>query len=281
MTIDEYQHPQPHHKQIPRDKRFFDEKGQQITYKNSHDATAAETCNDFYPIHCQQCKDLKILRLRNDGENFSLNSISTDLAHAFSTASSRMFPNGKTLNNFRRLCRPESAVSLSPPESSPGTYSSLRVTETAGNEETGPFSHVELIVHEDCDIDDDDAYVCGNNVNDHYRLCEARAAHDSVLSDPDTLIAKKAPSATAAPHLRTQDLINMLDNVAKVVDLDVPAIFQKKLKDPVLNVVRSWIQEAISPHLKAPAIRQYKGLLRYSQEVDRLLAEEHGQLLLY
>ena len=76
--------------------------------------------------------------------------------------------------------------------------------------------------------------------------------------------------------MRTKDLINMLDHVAKVVDLDVPTIFQEKLKDPVLSVILSWIQEGISLHLKAPATRQSKGLLRYSQELDRLLVEEHG-----
>ena len=49
----------------------------------------------------------------------------------------------------------------------------------AGVEEPGPSSHSELIVHEDCDNDEDeDAYNCQINVNDHYRLCKARAPHD-------------------------------------------------------------------------------------------------------
>ena len=99
VTIDEYQHPQRQHKKIPRDKRFFDEKGQQITYKFSHDATAAETGNDFYPILCQQCKDLKILRLRNDGENFSPNSISTDFATPSVQLAPECFRMGKLSTN--------------------------------------------------------------------------------------------------------------------------------------------------------------------------------------
>ena len=102
-----------------------------------------------------------------------------------------------------------------------------------------------------------------------------------VFSKPDTFKAKKTLSATAAPHLRTQVLVTKLDDVAKVVDLDVPTILQEQLKEPVLSKVRSWIEQNISPDLSTPAIRQSKGLLRYGQELDRLLIEEHGQLLCY
>ena len=102
-----------------------------------------------------------------------------------------------------------------------------------------------------------------------------------VISDSDNLQAKKTLSAAAALHLRTQDLITKLDDVAKVVDLDVPTTLQEQLKDPVLIIVRSWIEANFSPDLTAPEIRQSKGLLRYGQELDRLLIEEHGQLLCY
>ena len=76
-------------------------------------------------------------------------------------------------------------------------------------------------------------------------------------------------------------MITKLDDVAKAVDLDVPTILQEQLKDPVLSVVRSWVERNTSPDLRAPEIRQSKGLLRYGQELDRLLIEEHGQLLCY
>ena len=75
-----------------------------------------------------------------------------------------------------------------------------------------------------------------------------------IISDPDTLLAKKTLSAAAAPHLRTQDLITKLDNVAKVVDLDVPTILQEQLKDPVLSILRSWIETNTTRDLKAPEI---------------------------
>ena len=128
---------------------------------------------------------------------------------------------------------------------------------------------------------DEDDYVCGIKGNDHYRLCKARAAHDSVLSKPNSFSEKKPVSTTAAPHLRTQDLITKLDNVAKVVDFDVPTILQEQLKDPVVSIVRSWIEESVSPDPSAPEIRQFNGLLRYGQELDRLLKEEYGQLLCF
>ena len=246
VTIDEYQHHQLQHKKLPRHIQFYDEHGQQITYKINHDDTSAESCNDFYPIHCQQGKDQKILRLLNDGEYISLNSITTNFSTSSVQLAADCFRMGRTINQFPRICRPGSPVSLSSTESSTGTYSSNGVIETDGIEEPGS-SYAERVVHEDCDIDEDeDDYVCEINANDHYRLCKARAAHDLVISDPDTLLAKKTLSATAAPHLRTQGLITKLDDVAKVVDLYVPTILQEQLKDPALSIVRSWIEKTLS-----------------------------------
>ena len=61
---------------------------------------------------------------------------------------------------------------LSSCEISIGTYSSIRVTEKVGTEESGPSSHAKLTIHRDCDDDDDeDAYICEINANDHYRIC--------------------------------------------------------------------------------------------------------------
>ena len=101
--------------------QFFDEHGQQITYKIDHEDTTADTCNDFYPIHCQQGKDQKILRLHNEGEHFSLDSTSTDLATPSVQLAADCFRMGEALNQFRRLCRTLSPVSLSSFESSIGT----------------------------------------------------------------------------------------------------------------------------------------------------------------
>ena len=91
--------------------------------------------------------------------------------------------------------------------------------------------------------------------------------------------SKKTLSTTAVPHLRTQDLITELDDVAKFVDLDVSTLLQEKLKDPILSIVCSWIEGSTSLDLRAPEIPQCKTLLRYDPELERLLIEEHGQLL--
>ena len=188
MTIDEYQHHQLQHKKLPRDIQFFDEHGQQITYKINHDNTSAEKCNDLYPIHCQQGKDQKIHRLHNDGENFSLNSISTEFATSTAQLAADCFRMGRNINQSRRLCRPGSPVSSSSSESSAGTYSSISVIEMDGTEETEPSSYAEHVVHEDCDAEEDeDDYVFEINANDHYRIGKARAAHESLICDPDTL----------------------------------------------------------------------------------------------
>ena len=112
-----------------------------------------------------------------------------------------------------------------------------------------------MTVQEDCDDDGvEDAYISELNANDHYRLCKARAAHDLVLSAADALLAKKPLSVTAAPHLRTQDMITKPDDVAKFVHLDVPTILPEQLKDPILSFVRFWIEGSVSPDLSAPAI---------------------------
>ena len=163
---------------------------------------------------------------------------------------------GKTLNRFRRLCRSHFPVTLSTSESSTGTYCSVSVIETATNEEHGPSLDAQLIVREICDDDEDeDAYICQIKANDLYSLCKSRAAHDSVLVKADAFLAKKPLSALAAPHLRTQDLITKLDEVADGVDLDIPTTLQKQLQDPVLSFVRSWFQGGIFLDLKAPEIR--------------------------
>ena len=61
----------------------------------------------------------------------------------------------------------------------------------------------------------------------------------------------------------------------------IPAILQEQLKDPVLSIVRSWIERNLSPDLRVPEILESKCLLRCGQELDRLLIEEHGQFLCY
>ena len=210
VTIDENQHHQLQHKKLPRDIQFFDENGQQVTYKNSNDDTTADTCNDFYPILCQQGKDQNVLRLHNDGEKFSLNSLTANFDTSSVQLAADCFRRGKAKNQFRRLCQPQSPVSLSPSEKCNGTYNSISVIEEEEIEELGSFLHTELVIHEDCDTDEDEvAFLREINANDHCYQCKARAAHDLVPSTADAGLAKKPLSATVAPQLRTQDLMTL------------------------------------------------------------------------
>ena len=78
VTLEGYQKHQLQHKKIPRDIEFFDENGNPVLYKIQHEDNPHDTCNVFYPIHRQQGNDEKILRLQNDGESYTLNSISNE-----------------------------------------------------------------------------------------------------------------------------------------------------------------------------------------------------------
>ena len=102
-----------------------------------------------------------------------------------------------------------------------------------------------------------------------------------VLGKTDASLAKKCQTASDAPHLNTQALIQKSDEVAKTLDLDVSTILEEQMKDPALATVRSWIRENTPPDPKSPEIQQSKGLLRYCQEFNRLLIEEEGKLLCY
>ena len=78
VTIQEYQKHQLKLMKIPRDIEFLDENGSPVTYRIPDADNPNDTCNDFYPIPCQHGNDKKVLRLHNDGENFTLNSLSNE-----------------------------------------------------------------------------------------------------------------------------------------------------------------------------------------------------------
>ena len=264
VTVEEYQKHQLQHKKIPRDIEFYDEHGSPVTYRIQHDDNLNDTCNDFYPIRCQQGNDNKILRLRKDGENFTLNSLSNEFPTATTQSTTDCFQLGSTINQFRRLCLP-STQTLSLVEDSKPTYSSINSLNT--NEDDNAFDETYDNEDDAATDGDEDNLICEINTHaDQYRLCKTKTAHDAVLGKID---------------LNTKYLIAKLDEVAKTIDLDVSTILAEQIKDPVLGRVRSWIRKGISLEPKAPDIQEFKGLVRYCQEFDRLLIEEEGQLLCY
>ena len=46
-----------------------------------------------------------------------------------------------------------------------------------------------------------------------------------------------------------------MDDLGKQVDLDVATILSEQIKDPVLSIVRSWVQSGTKPDPKSPEIR--------------------------
>ena len=278
VTVEEYQKHQLQHKKIPRDE-FYDEHGSAVTYRIQHGDNPNDTCNDFYPIHCQQGNDSRVLQLHKDGENFTLDSLSNEFPSTTKQSATDCFRLGRTINQFRRLCLP-STQSLNSVEASEPTYSSINSLNTS--EDGNTFEDTYDNEGNAAAVDNEDNLICEINTHaDPYRLCKAKAAHDAVFGGIDASLAKKPLTANEGPHLDTKSLIAKLDDVAKTVDLDVSTILAEQYKDPMLGTVRSWIRKRISPEPKTPEIQQSKGLLRYCQEVDRLLIEEEGQLLCY
>ena len=272
------------HRKLPRDTEFYAAHGSPVTYRIQHHDNTNDTCNNFDPIHCQPGNDNKVLRLQNDGENFTLNSFSNEFPSTTIQSATDCFRLSRTINQFRRLCLP-STQSLSSVEGSNPSYSSNNSPNT--NEVDDELDELD---DDDDDDDDDDAItdddednlVCEINTHaNRYRLCKAKAAHDAVLGKIDASLARKPLRATEAPHLDTKALIAKLDDVAKTINLDVSTILAEQIKNPILGTVRSWIQKRTSPDPKAPDIQQSKGILRYCQEFDRLSIGEEGQLLCY
>ena len=259
ITVEEYQKRQLQHKRIPMDIEFYDEHGSPVTYRIQYDNNPNDLCNDFYPSHCQQANDNKVLRFHNGGENLTLNSLSNGFPETTIQSATDCFRLGRTINQFRRLCLP-STQSLSSVKDSEPTYSSINSLNT--NEDDNAFD--EPYGDEDyaTTVDDEDNLICETNTHaDHYSLCKSKAAHDAILAMIDASLAKKPLTANEAPHLDTNSLIAKVDEVAKTIDLDVSTILAEQIKDPVLGTVRSWIRKGISPEPKTPEIQQSKGLL--------------------
>ena len=280
VTVEEYQMPQLRYKRIPRDIEFYDEHGTPVTYQIQHEDNPNDTCNDFYPIKYKRGNKKQILRLQNEGKDFTVSSMLDEFPIISVQQASDCFRIGKFINQFRRICGSEPRTNASV-NSSNAEYSSIgslspSEDDTADSISPGNDSH-HLVTHSE-----DDDIVCDISLqSDQARLCQAKQAHDLVLGKTDASLAKKCLTAFDAPHRKTKALIQKLDEVAKTVGLDVSTILEEQMKDPVLGTVHSWIRKNTAPDTKSPEIQQSKGLLRFCQDFNRLLIEEEGQLLCY
>ena len=192
VTLDGYQNQQLQHKKIPRDFEFFDENGNPVFYKIQHEDNPHDTCNDFYPIHRQQGNDENILRLQNDGESYTLNSISNEFPTLPAQSAADCFRMDKTINQFRRLCYPLFYSSILHETSDP-IYSSISSLDTEEAEgETLKIATVPTDGTEDDEEEDEDDHIFKIDTNmDHYRLRKAKTAQDSVLEKNRRLISEE------------------------------------------------------------------------------------------
>ena len=242
VTVEEYQMHQLRHKRIPRGIEFFDEHGTPVTYQIQHEDNPNDTCNDFYPIKYKRGNEAKTLRLQNDGEDFTVSSMLDEFPIISVQQASDCFRMGKFINQFRRICGPETQSNASA-NSSNSEYSSINSLSPSEDDaidstRLGNDSH-----HLSTDSEDDNI-VCDISIQaDQARLCQAKETHDIVLGKSDAPLANKCLMASDAPHLNTKALIQKLDEVAKTVDLDVSTILEEQMKDPVLGTVRCWIHK--------------------------------------
>ena len=188
---------------------------------------------------------------------------------------------GRFINQFRRICGPETQPSVS--SNAPNTdYRSIKSLSLDKDHEASQDIHYDGSFRIGTNSEDDNI-VCDISVQaDKPRRSQAKEAHELVLGKTDASLVKKIPTTSDIPHLDAKTLIQKLDEIAKVVDLDVSTILAEQMKDPVLGTVRSWIRKGKPYDVKSPEIQQSNGLLRYCQKLNRLfIEEEEGQLLCY
>ena len=257
VTVEEYQMHQLRHKRIPRDIEFFDEHGTPVTYRIQHEDNPNDTCNDFYPIKYKRGNEKKILRLQNDGDDFTVSSMLDEFPIISVQQASDCFRMGKFINQFRRICGSETQSNASV-NSSNAEYGSINSLSPSQGDTAGSTSPVNNSHHLSTDPEDDNI-VCDISLQaDQARLCQAKQAHDLVLGKTDASLAKKCLTASDAPHLNTKALIQKIGECAKTVDLDVSTILEEQMKDPVFGTVCSWIRKNTPPDTKSPEIQQSK-----------------------
>ena len=241
------------HKRIPRDIEFFDEHGAPVTYQIQHEDNPNDNCNDFYPIKYKRGNEAKLLRLQNDGEDFTISSMLDEFPIISVQQASDCFRMGRFINQFRQICGPEtqSNASVNTFHSQYSSINSLSPSkdDTADSTSLGDDSH-----HLSTDSEDDNI-VCALSIQaDQAQFCQAKQARDLVRGKTHASLAKKCRTASDAPHLNTEALIQKLDEVAKTVDLDVSTILEEQMKDPVFGTVRCWFRKNTPPDTKSPEI---------------------------
>ena len=174
ITIEEYQKHKLQHKSMPRDIEIFDENGTPVSYQIQIEGNPNKTCNDFYPIKYRpDDNEEKILRLRNDGEDFTVSSVLDDFPITSIQQASDCFRMARVINRFRRLFGPETPTNVSA-NTSNTDYSSINYLGSAENNEASQDSYYDTSQRIDTDSEDDNI-VCDICIQaDKPRLCQAK-----------------------------------------------------------------------------------------------------------
>ena len=168
------------HKRIPCEIEFFDEHGTSVTYQIQHEENPNDTCKDFYPIKDKRGNEEKILRLQNDGEDFTVSSMLDEFPIISVQQASDCFRMGRFINQFRRICGPEtqSNASVSTSNTEYSSINSLNPFEDAATDTTSPDDDS----HHPSTDSEDDKIVCDISIQTNQaRLCQAKQAHDLML----------------------------------------------------------------------------------------------------
>ena len=187
--IEEYQMHQLQHKRIPRDIEFFDEHGTPVTYQIQHEENPIYTCNNFYPIKYKHGNEEKILQLQNNGEDFTVSSMLDEFPITSIQQASDCFRMGRLMNQFRRICGPEtqSSASVTPSNTDYRSIDSLSPSEDDAADSTSPGVDSNHVSTES----ETDNIVCDISIQaDQARLCQAKQAHDLELGKIDASLVK-------------------------------------------------------------------------------------------
>ena len=113
---------------------------------------------------------------------------------------------GRFINQFRRICGPETQSNASV-NTSHSEYSSINSLSPSEDDTADSTSFVDDSHHLSTDSEHDNI-VCDLSIQaDQARLCQAKQTHDLVLGKTDASLAKKCLTASDAPHLNTKALI--------------------------------------------------------------------------
>ena len=189
VTIEECQMHQLQHKRIPRDIEFFDEHGTPVTYQIQHEENPIDNCNNFYPIKYKRGNEEKILQLQNDGEDFTVSSMLDEFPITSIQQASDCFRMGRLMNQFRRICGPETQSSASVTASNTD-YSSINSLSPSEDDAADSMSPGVDSNHVGTESENDNI-VCDISIqDDQARLRQVKQAHDLELGKIDASLVK-------------------------------------------------------------------------------------------